>query len=191
MTDAGLAIQDDITTPRLVLRRITLQAIEAGLAGDLERAGRLLGAALPRELIQEPDVLALGQARLEADPDYAPFGPRAIILRETREMIGHIGFHTAPDPDYLRPYARDAVELGYTVFGDHRRRGYASEALGGLIGWAQAAHGVRRFVASVSPRNDASLALVARHGFGRIGEHHDDIDGLEHIFLLDRAAPAG
>lgn len=154
------------------------------MRGDRAEVERRLGCAVPRELIEEPDVFALGQARLDADPDYGPWSPRAMILGETREMVGHIGFHTQPDPEYLWPYARGAVELGYTVFREHRRRGYAAEALGAIMAWAEA-QGVDRFIASVSQRNEASLALIARFGFRRIGEHMDEIDGPEDIFLRD------
>jgi RimJ/RimL family protein N-acetyltransferase len=47
------------------------------------------------------------------------------------------------------------------------------------------ARGVDRFVVTVSPGNAPSLALIARLGFARIGEHMDEVDGLEHIFLRE------
>ena len=37
-------------------------------------------------------------------------------------MVGHVRFHSRPDPDYLRPYAPNAVEFGYVVFTAYRRR---------------------------------------------------------------------
>jgi RimJ/RimL family protein N-acetyltransferase len=53
--------------------------------------------------------------------------------------------------------------------------------------WA-VTHGVRRFVVTVSPDNAPSLALVAKAGFRKIGEHIDDEDGLELILLKEDAA---
>jgi RimJ/RimL family protein N-acetyltransferase len=44
---------------------------------------------------------------------------------------------------------------------------------------------VRRFVASVAPTNTPSLALVAKAGFRKIGEHVDGEDGVEHIYLRE------
>jgi RimJ/RimL family protein N-acetyltransferase len=52
--------------------------------------------------------------------------------------------------------------------------------------WA-ATRGVRRFVVTVSPDNAPSLALVAKAGFRKIGEHIDDGDGLELILLKEDA----
>jgi RimJ/RimL family protein N-acetyltransferase len=157
--------------------------MEAGLAGERETAERLLGAAVPPDLIREPLILRYGLERLAADGGYAPWGPRAIILAGEPRMVGHASFHSRPDPPYLRPYARSAVEIGYTIFAADRRRGYAREAVQAMMDWAIDRHRVRRFVASVAPANAASLALIDGFGFVRIGEHIDEVDGLEHIFL--------
>jgi len=54
-----------------------------------------------------------------------------------------------------------------------------------MFDWAASAHGIHRFVASVSPTNAPSLQLIARFGFRRMGEHMDDIDGLEYEFETD------
>jgi len=85
----------------------------------------------------------------------------------------------------LRPYARDAVEFGYTIFERYRRHGYATEAVIGLMDWARALFNVRRFVASIAPENLPSLRLVAGLGFTKVGEQVDEIDGLEHVFLCE------
>ena len=103
-------------------------------------------------------------------------------------MIGHTGFHTRPAPDYLAPYAADAIEIGYTIYPPYRRQGYAREALEAMIRWAHQAYDVPRFIASVSPDNIASGALLARTGFRRIASFIDDVDGLEYVMLLDTPA---
>jgi RimJ/RimL family protein N-acetyltransferase len=190
-----LAMPDDISTPRLVLRLMEGAVVDACLAGDLARAGHLLGIAIPGALLERRTALEFAQARLAADPRYRPWSIRAMILPATRSMVGHIRFHSCPDPDELRPYARAAIEFGYRVFPEHRRRGYATEAASAMMGFAQA-HGVERFVVSVSPDNAPSLALIARFGFARIGEHMDEVDGLEHVYLREassqvRSATAG
>jgi RimJ/RimL family protein N-acetyltransferase len=58
-----------------------------------------------------------------------------------------------------------------------------------MFDWAASAHGIHRFVASVSPTNEPSLQLIAGFGFARTGSHIDDIDGLEYEFEADWPNP--
>ena len=44
--------------------------------------------------------------------------------------------------------------------------------------------GIQRFIASISPGNKASLALVRRLGFQEFGRHWDEEDGEELEFEL-------
>jgi ribosomal-protein-alanine N-acetyltransferase len=173
----------DIETPRLLLRCLLPEAIRAGLAGDLKAVETRLGASVPLDLLREPAVLQHAAARLTEDADYLPWSARAIVLRASMGMVDHVRFHSRPDPEYLHPYVRNAVEFGYVVYPAHRRRGYALEALTGAMRWARDTHHVRRFVASISPSNGPSLALMAKLGFHRIAEHVDQEDGIEHIYL--------
>lgn len=99
-------------------------------------------------------------------------------------MVGHAGFHGPPGINGLQ--AGDAVEVGYTVFPEARGRGYAQEAALALMRWAEREHRVRRFVASVAPDNEPSLAIVEKLGFAQIGEQWDAEDGLELVFELTR-----
>ncbi len=98
-------------------------------------------------------------------------------------MVGYIGFHTSPAPEYLKEISPAGVEFGYTVFPLFRRQGIALEASRGLMGWASE-HGVSAFVVSVSPQNVASLALTSKMGFRKVGSHVDEEDGPEDIFEL-------
>jgi RimJ/RimL family protein N-acetyltransferase len=175
----------DIETPRLLLRLFTPEAIQAGLSGDIETMEESLAAKIPADLLQEPKVLQHARARLAEDVNYLPWSARAIILKDKRQMVGHVRFHTQPNPHYLQPYANDAVEFGYAVFEAYRRQGYATEALIALMRWAERFHGVGRFVASVSPSNQPSMNLVAKLGFAKIGQWLDPIDCVEYVYVLD------
>jgi RimJ/RimL family protein N-acetyltransferase len=89
-----------------------------------------------------------------------------------------------------RIFGLDAVEVGYSVFEPYRRRGYATEVVRALIDWASSEHDIQRFIASISPGNEPSLALVNRLGFKHIGQHWDEEDGEELEFELRLSASA-
>ena len=78
------------------------------------------------------------------------------------------------------------MELGYWIEPASRRRGYAAEAIHGLMEWAGTEHAVRRFILSISPGNAASLGLARKLGFVEVGRHLDDEDGEELVFELRR-----
>jgi RimJ/RimL family protein N-acetyltransferase len=184
MQSPGVNPHDDIPTPRLILRGMSVAFLEASLRGDVEQAQAALGLAAPSEWFTQKRFIALRRDGCCTDPAYLPWSVRAIGLRATGEMIGHIGFHSRPDPPYLRELAPGAVEFGYEVAAAHRRQGYATEAICGLMTWAATEHAVERFVVSISPANTASTALAAKLGFLRIGGHEDEFDGYEDIYLL-------
>ena len=172
-----------IETARLRLVPFTVPFIRASLADDRAEAERLIGISLPENW---PDdcrrLLELRLSQIERDPQIVEWLLRGIVWKEINHMIGHIGFHDRPgDPD-VEKVAPGAVEIGFTVEPDFRRRGIATEAAEALLNWAAATKGVRSCIASIRPDNQASLALTARMGFRKIGHHIDEIDGHEDIF---------
>jgi RimJ/RimL family protein N-acetyltransferase len=170
---------------------MSVEFLKASLAGDVATATRWLGIAPPAEWIvgnQRSGWTKIRLAQLEADPTLLPWLLRAIILRATGEMIGHITFHTAPDPEYLQAYAAGGVELGYTIYPTFRRQGYATEAVAALMQWAVDQHGVARFVLSIRPDNLPSQRIAQHFGFRKVGTQIDEIDGPEELFVLETSA---
>lgn len=147
---------------------------------DLEGAAREMGVAsvpewMPGEL---HNFLAYRLGQLDRDPAEREWLGRAMVLTDesgTRRVIGSIGFHGRPD-------AQGRAEIGYGIDPHHRRQGLTSEAVRALLDWAYSKHGITRFVASVSPDNAASLGLIRNFGFVQVGQHMDEIDGLEYVF---------
>jgi RimJ/RimL family protein N-acetyltransferase len=178
-----------ISSSRLDLVPFSLDFMRASLAHDTDTCSWILGATVPPEW-PEPDyryVLDLRIGQLEADPSLQPWLMRAMVDRETRTMVGDIGFHTAPAPEYLQPYSPKAVEFGFGVFAEFRRRGYAREAAKAVMQWAGKEHGVTEFIMTIRPDNAPSQALAAQLGFVKIASHIDEIDGEEDIleFRMD------
>jgi RimJ/RimL family protein N-acetyltransferase len=172
-----------ISSARLDLVSMSPDFIAAVLAGHRDRAAALLGSSIP-DAFPDPHDERFLDRRLEQmrrDPAAQQWLGRAIVERDAdRIMVGHAGFHG--EPGVNGPGRPRALEIGYTVFPDHRGRGYATEAAVALMNWARRERGVHHFVASVAPSNHPSLAIVQKLGFVQTGEQWDDEDGLELVF---------
>ena len=158
--------------------------LEALLAHRLDDAGALAGTVVPAGWPDDHDrrFLELRAAQMHDEPARQQW-VRAVVLRQPdRPMVGHAGFHGPPGTNGARKPG--ALELGYTIFEPFRGRGYATEAATALMAWARAAHGVRHFIASVSPDNAPSLAVVRKLGFVETGRQWDEEDGEELVFEL-------
>ncbi len=185
MSDQNLS--EAITSARLALLPLSPEFLEACLMGELAAATCLLGRPISPEWLAEEALMRVRLDQLHQNPALQPWLLRAIILRATGEMIGNIGFHSAPGPEYLATIAPAGVEFGYTIFPAFRRQGYAREASATLMAWAGNLHQVRQFVLTISPDNLPSLRIAQRLGFRKVGAHIDAVDGPENIFRMDWA----
>lgn len=167
-----------LSTPRLDLHPVPLPLIEALLAGDLSAARGLAPYPISVQTFAgDGYVLGLRQTQLRADPSELPWLYRAAVLRSSGEVVARCGFHAPPDPAGM-------VELGYRVQPAWRGQGLATELATALLGWARS-RGAARCVASTTPDNLASQAVLAKLGFVRTGEWMDEVDGLEWVYTLE------
>src|SRR3954447_7318511 len=165
-----------ILTPRLRLVPLTPPLLRAVASRHLGEVARQLDTAVPPGW--EDGVPArLRLRQLAADPSEQPWLARAIVASAPTRAVGTIGFHAPPD-DHGR------AEIGYDIVASERRNGYAREAMRALLDWAWSTNRARTCVASVSPDNTASLALIRSFGFEHVGQQIDEIDGLELVFEL-------
>ncbi len=178
-----------IQSERLDLIPMTPAVLRAVLAGQGREAGELLGISAPDDWQIPIGAVELRLRELEADPDLQPWLLKAILLRESGRFVGHIGFHTAPGPEYLAALSPGAVEFGFGILEPWRRQGIATEASEAIMRWAREVHQVKRFVLCISPDNEASLGVAATLGFCQISSHIDEHDGPEDIF--ERKEEAG
>lgn len=158
---------------------MTVPFMEALVRHDVAGAAAELGATVPDDMPHYlHDFLRYRLAQLGQDPSIRQWIGRAMVLTDGaghRHVVGSIGFHGPPDE-------QGRLEVGYKVEAGYRRRGLAREAVAALFDWAATTHGIRRFVASISPTNEASLALARGFGFVQTGSQMDEIDGLELVF---------
>lgn len=151
-----------LRTDRLVLRPHRpddLDALTAMAADPL--VNRWVGGARPREETWIRLLRSIGQ--------WTAFGYGAWIACDaaTGAFVGEVGLieaRRAVDPPI------DALpEVGWVLAASAHGRGFASEAMGAALGWAQAA-GIARTTCIIDPDNARSLRLAGRFSYRPVRE---------------------
>jgi RimJ/RimL family protein N-acetyltransferase/ketosteroid isomerase-like protein len=112
----------------------------------------------------------LARIRDSTAPDPWTYG-FGVFERSTGADVGHAAFKGPPD-------AAGMVEIAYGIFPDFQGRGFATEAAEGLTAFALGPGRVRFVWAHTKPDNIASVRVLEKNGFRRIGEVVDPDDGL-------------
>lgn len=93
-----------------------------------------------------------------------------IVERDGQEVVGSAGFMGPPDADGM-------VEIAYGIVPSREGRGYATEAAGALVRFAQVDDRVRLIRAHTMPEANASTHVLRNCGFVHVGEVIDPDDG--------------
>jgi RimJ/RimL family protein N-acetyltransferase len=130
-----------------------------------------------RVLIEGRSPLRWRVPQVKANPEVNRWFVRWMVLRETREIVGSLSFHGAPDENGM-------LEIGLGVHENFWRQGFGYEALLGMWLWAASQADVLKFRYTVDPNNEASVGLVRKFGFAHVGQQIDDEDGPEDIYEM-------
>ena len=150
---------DDLVTKRLVLHPMTVGEAEQVLAGEPGSGARWApGYPTTGDMIAARRFL--GACANTGDPQ--PFGNYEILRREDGQVIGGVGFHGPADEN-------GSVTIGYGLIPSVRGKGYASEALRGLLLFARA-RGVTRVKGDTDHGNIASQHVMTAAGMRPAGE---------------------
>jgi RimJ/RimL family protein N-acetyltransferase len=95
----------------------------------------------------------------------------AAVDRESGAQVGSCTFKGPPDSDGV-------VEVAYGIETEFGRQGYATEATEALVQFAFASGRVRIVRAHTKLDNAASIRVLEKCGFRRLGEVMDPEDGL-------------
>ena len=162
----SLGVQEE--APRLFTGRLELIAATPALAQAAAESPAALGAMLEAEIPRgwPPALMADHQedwARtLARDPALTGWLQWYVVQVSPPVLVGSIGFAGRPD-------AEGTVECGYSMVPSFERRGYASEALGGLIDWAFSNPEVRRIRAHTYPHLTGSIRVLTNNGLSPAG----------------------
>ncbi len=153
-----------IVTESLRLVPATEESLTAALAGPLE-LGNALGVTVPGTWPPEHfDDAALEYARDRLAEGDAQDGWWTYFFVHAHDavVVGAGGFKGPPNDDGL-------VEIGYSVVPEFRRRGYAKEAVRGLVKRAFETPAVRTIVGDTLPLLTASIRTLESCGFQPMG----------------------
>ena len=99
-----------------------------------------------------------------------PYGDRALVKRDSNELIGSVGFAPCLMPfgqlPSFEPTTRFTSEVGlfWALFPEHWGHGYATEAAAAMIAYAFAELRLRRIVATTEHGNTRSMNVMRRLG---------------------------
>ena len=160
-----------LTTPRLVLRRLTPADATTVAVYRADPAVARYQGWHPSDA--DPARLAAWFADQATSDAGAPDGSGllvAITLRSTGAVVGDCTLRMRSPGEELEPVAdgpSPSAELGYSLAPAHQRHGYATEANRALCAWGFAHLGLARIVAMTDLRNRPSIAVLERLGMAR------------------------
>ena len=158
-----------LTTARLRLVPITLACTTAAPEAR-EPIARACDAHVPESWpVEHYDREALDFTRKLLEQDAGvEYVMRYIVTRDAVPTVAGIVGCAPPDE-------QGRVVIGYSVLPEFRRRGFASEALLGLIDWMRRVGGVRAVIGETYPHLIASIRTMEHCGFTFAGAGEEGV----------------
>lgn len=103
-------------TDRLLLTRMPEDFLDRSLSAADASVLSSEEFSVPEVWLAQKWLMSFRLEQHRADAEYRNWGLWAVVLRETHQMIGDIGFHTPPNAPYLQPYANNAWSSGLRSF---------------------------------------------------------------------------
>jgi RimJ/RimL family protein N-acetyltransferase len=153
-----------IQSPRLNLIAATPELVEK----DIESPALLseaLGVSIPESW--PPDLYGPSAMQFALDQlgDQSEAGWSFWYLgtvEKPSQLVGICGFKGRPDES-------GSVEIGYSILNRFQRRGFATEAVVRLVGWAFSHHNINEVSAETLPHLTQSIRVLEKCGFRRAG----------------------
>ncbi len=143
-----------LETPRLLLRRVTLDDADLMLAIWNDPAFiRFVGDRGVRTLDEARDAMTEGVLKLFDDFGYGPF---CVVQKSDASRIGICGL--------FRREVLDEPDIGFALLPPYRGSGFASEAAQAVVVYARDDLGIKTLNAIVAPENGASIDLLEKLG---------------------------
>lgn len=86
-----------------------------------------------------------------------------VISKQANKMVGDICF-------FGEPNSEGEIEIGYGTYNEFQKKGFMTEAVGGIINWAKSQPKIFSILASTEKENIGSFTILLKNNFLKIGE---------------------
>jgi [ribosomal protein S5]-alanine N-acetyltransferase len=178
-----------LDTARLTVRAFALaDAAPYSRLLDAAFGAASYGSSDDKRVIFEYQVAADAGMALLHQP---PYGDRAIILRESDQIVGSVGFAPCLMPFGLLPsfeatdHFTSEIGLFWALFPEHQGRGYATEAAAAMVAYAFEELRLRRIVATTEHDNTRSINVMRRLGMRLERNPQNEPHWFQTVGILD------
>lgn len=192
-----------LETDRLLIRPFALADMDAiHEILDVELSAADVGNTGPQQYEQRREWLqwtVMNYAEL-AKLYQPPYGDRAVVVKDTHQLIGACGYAPCLFPfGQLPSYGLDLTATGlnsnefglyYAISPSQQRRGYAAEPAQALLDYAFNELHLRRVVATTTYDNEGSMGVMRRLGMRLERNPFPDPPWLQVVGILDHPALA-
>lgn len=155
-----------VETERLILKPLTYEQLIKYIKADnsletelkLNKTSRTISPEL-KEALEEtilPNVA-------DVNKNYLYSTLWTAISKGDHKMVGDLCIVGEPN-------AAGEIEIGYGTYEEFRKKGFMTEAVGGIIKWAKSQQEVYTIIADTEKENIASFAVLEKNNFIKVGE---------------------
>jgi len=151
-----------VETSRLLIIPLIIDELELYLQskGLLEEKLQLrkTGRTIVPEIKERVQRLILPKMRVAEEDHYLFHTFWIVVEKSARAIVAELGFKGIPDENA-------AIEIGYGTLPDHRGNGFMTEAIGGMIAWANDRPEVSTILAETDETNKISISVLQKNKF--------------------------
>ncbi|PWT76128.1 MAG: N-acetyltransferase [Bacteroidetes bacterium] len=151
-----------VETERLIIIPLSYDQLNLYLQvnGRLEKMMNLNdnGRTISPDVREMVSVFTLPKMKKAKGNDYLFFTFWIVVEKSSRTIVAELGFKGEPN-------AKGEIEIGYGTLPGYRGKGFMTEAVGGMIGWAKQLGSVKYILAETDEKNIASVKIVQKNNF--------------------------
>lgn len=155
-----------IETERLILKPLNydqlLKYIKADNSLEIELNLHETSRTISPELKEAFEQTILPNVA-DSTKDYLYSTLWTVISKEANKMVGDICIIGEPNSD-------GEIEIGYGTYEEFQKKGFMTEAVGGMITWAKSQPKIFSLIASTEKGNIGSFTILLKNNFLKIGE---------------------